>query len=197
VTTSLHGNFIGRTDMELMHSWASIGRTALACAVAYVALVAILRVSGKRTLAKMNAFDMVVTIALGSTLASVITSDRLPLANGLLALALLVLLQYAVAWANVRSAAFRRLVKSEPTLLLYDGTLQDRALRQSRVAPDEVFAALRGAGIRRLGDAGAVVLESDGSFSVIAGERLSLTDSSLRNVRGAPEADDPTAAARG
>jgi uncharacterized membrane protein YcaP (DUF421 family) len=173
--------------MELMDSWASLGRTALTGVAAYVALVVVLRLSGKRTLAKMSAFDLVVTIALGSTLASVITSDRLPLINGLLALALLVFLQFAVAWANVRSARFRRLVKSKPTLLLRDGVLRHDALRRARITPDEVLAALRSAGMRRLGEAGAVVLEADGSLSVVPSDGLLPPDGTLRDVSGASE----------
>jgi uncharacterized membrane protein YcaP (DUF421 family) len=175
--------------MELMQSWESLGRTVFTGVTAYVALIAMLRLSGKRALAKMNAFDLVVTIALGSTLAAIITSDRLPLANGLLALGLLVLVQYLVAWATVRSATFRRLVKSEPTLLLYRGTPLDQALKRSRITSGEVLAALRQAGIRRLGDAGAVVLEPDGSLTVIAGDPLAQEDGSLRDVRGTPVED--------
>jgi len=171
--------------MELMQSWESLGRTAVAGLTAYVALIVMLRLSGKRALAKMNAFDLVVTIALGSTLAAIITSDRLPLANGLLALGLLVVVQYAVAWATMRSSAFRRLVKSEPTLLLYRGAPLGPALTGSRITSGEVLTALRRAGIRRLADAGAVVLEPDGSLSVIAGEPLGRDDGTLRDVRGA------------
>jgi uncharacterized membrane protein YcaP (DUF421 family) len=156
---------------------------------AYVALIVMLRLSGKRTLAKMHAFDLVVTIALGSTLASIITSDRLPLANGLLALALLIVLQYTVAWASVRWPAFRRVVKSEPTLLLHHGTMLDQALRRSRVTPDEVLAAVRDAGVPRLADVGAVVLEPDGSFSVLIGQRSTDQHGTLRDVRGVPPED--------
>ena len=63
-------------------SWASLGRTAVVGILAYVALVLLLRVSGKRTLSSMNAFDLVVTVALGSTLASVFLSSSVPLARG-------------------------------------------------------------------------------------------------------------------
>jgi uncharacterized membrane protein YcaP (DUF421 family) len=171
--------------MELIRSWESLAHTAVSGVAAYAALVLFLRISGKRTLSKMNAFDFVVTVALGSTLGSILTSDRLPLVNGLLALALLVILQYVVARANVRYAWFRRLIKSEPTLLVYRGTPIDQALRQSRIAHDEVLFALRNGGLGRMTDAGAVVLEADGSFSVIEGERLSVDDSTLRDVSGA------------
>ena len=55
----------------LFDSWAGLGRTLLVGPLAYVALVLLLRISGKRTLTKLNAFDLVVTVALGSTLATV------------------------------------------------------------------------------------------------------------------------------
>ena len=169
--------------MALFESWASLGHTALAALAGYVMLIAVLRISGKRTLAKLNAFDLVVTVALGSTLASVITSDRLPLANGLLALGLLVLLQYSVAWMNLRSSWVRRLVKSDPTLLVSRGVMLHDALRQSRVAADEILAALRSAGLQRLEDAAAVVLETDGSLSVLTERSAADGASTLRDVR--------------
>ena len=71
--------------------------------LAYVALVIILRLSGKRTLSAMNAFAFIVTVALGSTLASVITSRDVSLAEGVLALGILVGLQYIVSRSSVRS----------------------------------------------------------------------------------------------
>lgn len=58
-------------------SWASLARIALSAVIAYATGVAFLRISGKRTLAKMNAFDLVVTVALGSTLAALMQDGRL------------------------------------------------------------------------------------------------------------------------
>ena len=149
--------------------WRGLLRTLAVGVPAYAALVLFLRVSGKRTLAKMNAFDLVVTVALGSTLATILLSKDVALAEGVLALALLIGLQYAVAWLSVRSRAWRRLVKSEPRLLLYRGQLLDAALRAERVTPDEVRAAARSEGQADLDQVEAVVLETDGKFSVIAG----------------------------
>jgi uncharacterized membrane protein YcaP (DUF421 family) len=89
-------------------------------------LVAVLRISGKRTLAKMNAFDLVVTVALGSTLATILLSKDVALAEGVLALAVLVLLQFVVAWSAVRSRLVRRLAKSSPQIVLSQGRFDDR-----------------------------------------------------------------------
>jgi uncharacterized membrane protein YcaP (DUF421 family) len=165
-------------------SWAGLARVLLLGIPAYVALVLILRISGKRTLTKLNAFDLVVTVALGSTLATVLLSKNVALAEGVVALALLVLLQYAITWASVRLVWFRRLVKSEPTLLVHRGAFLDGAMRKQRVTRDEVLSVLRRQSITAVEDAAAVVLETDGSFSVLA-EAPSGGGNVLQNVAGA------------
>ncbi|MEP1894711.1 MAG: YetF domain-containing protein [Alloalcanivorax venustensis] len=152
------------------NGWSVLGRTLLIGMLAYVSLVFMLRVSGKRTLAKMNAFDLVVTVAIGSTLATIVLSRSVALAEGLLALALLIGMQFAISWSSTRIPWLRRVVTGEPRLLLRDGTMLDDALRDARVTREEVRAAVRSAGIGALGDVAAVVLETDGSFSVIAGQ---------------------------
>ncbi|WP_440065215.1 DUF421 domain-containing protein [Streptosporangium sp. OZ121] len=153
-------------------SWSGIVRTVVAAVAAYAVLVTVLRLSGKRTLAKMNAFDLVVTVALGSTLATVVLSSDVALAEGGLALALLVALQFAVAWLAIRSARVRRLIKSEPTVVLRDGRLLEQPMRRQRVTASEVRQAVRAGGSGALEDVAAVVLETDGSFSVISRRKL-------------------------
>ena len=161
---------------------------------AYAAVVLMLRVSGKRTLSKMNAFDFVVTIALGSTLASLLLSKDVPLAEGLLALGLLISLQWGVAWLAVRSRGWRKLIKSEPRLLALRGELNEGALRDERVTADEVDSALRKAGIASLSEVEAVILETDGTVSVIGSAFAKQSASALDGVRGfQPSSGSPTA----
>jgi cation transport ATPase len=114
-------------------SWYGLLRVLVVGTCAYVALVVLLRISGKRTLAKMNAFDLVVTVALGSTLASILLSAQVALVEGVLALALLIGLQFAVAWSSQRSARIRHLVRSEPALLAHGGELLESNLRRERL----------------------------------------------------------------
>jgi uncharacterized membrane protein YcaP (DUF421 family) len=152
----------------LFDSWTGLGRVVLVGALAYVALVLLLRISGKRTLTKLNAFDLVVTVALGSTLATVLLSKTVALAEGALALGLLILLQYAIAWLSVRSPGFQAMIKAEPTLLLCRGRFLAAAMRAERITRDEILAAVRASGAADVGKVAAVVLETDGSLSVIA-----------------------------
>jgi uncharacterized membrane protein YcaP (DUF421 family) len=148
-------------------SWTGLGRVLAVGTLAYISLVLILRISGKRTLTKLNAFDLVVTVALGSTLATVLLSKSVALAEGILAMALLVFLQFVITWFSVRSPRFQDLVKSEPTLIMRQGQFLDGALRAQRITREEVIAALRSNGVADAADATAVVLETDGSITVI------------------------------
>lgn len=89
----------------------------------------------------INAFDLIVTVALGSTLATILLSSDVVLAEGLTALAVLILMQYAIAWLSVRSQTVSRLVKSEPVLLVYQGRLLFDALRRERVVDAEIWGS--------------------------------------------------------
>jgi len=164
--------------------WSDLGRVLVVGTLAYVALVLVLRLSGKRTLSKLNAFDLVVTVALGSTLATVLLSKDVSLAEGVLALALLVFLQFAITWASVRSQWFQGLVKSEPTLLLHKGRFLEGAMRKQRMTREEVLAAMRATGATTPDGVLAVVLETDGSLSIVQDSGSSAADlpSALRNV---------------
>lgn len=152
----------------LFDSWQDMQQIFIVGTLAYLALVLLLRMFGKRTLAKMNAFDFIVTVAFGSILASTILSQTTSLAEGVLAFALLALLQYLVAWSSVRFKAVQKLVNAEPTLLLHQGELLSSALLKQRVAPEEVRAAVREQSIAQLDDVEAVILETNGEFSVLA-----------------------------
>jgi uncharacterized membrane protein YcaP (DUF421 family) len=166
--------------------WESVARTLATALFAYLAIVLILRVSGKRTLSKWNAFDFIVTVALGSALATVILSRQTPLLDGVLAFVSLIGLQLVITWLSVRSPRIQRWVKASPALLLEDGGFLAENLRRERVTRSEVLAAIRGKGLAAVEDVAAVVLETDGSFSVIgkasAGARSALADA--RGGRG-------------
>jgi uncharacterized membrane protein YcaP (DUF421 family) len=166
----------------LFDSWAGLGRVLLVGTLAYATLVLLLRISGKRTLSKLNAFDLVVTVALGSTLATVLLSKSVALAEGVLALALLIFLQYAIAWLSVRSPRFQSFIKAEPTLLVHRGRFLEGAMRAQRITREEILAALRASGAAEIGKIAAVVLETDGSISVIPAAGAAGDGSTFANV---------------
>jgi uncharacterized membrane protein YcaP (DUF421 family) len=123
--------------------WPGLVRTLVLGVLSYLLLIAILRVSGKRTLSKMNAFDLVVTVALGSTLATILLNKQIALAEGVLALLLLIALQFSITWLAVRSRLVESLVKNEPALLMRSGKLLRDGMRRERVTESEIRSALR------------------------------------------------------
>jgi uncharacterized membrane protein YcaP (DUF421 family) len=140
----------------------------VATLVAYGALVLSLRLSGKRTLSKLNAFDFVVTIAFGSILATASLSRSVPLVDAIVSLALLVLLQFLVSSASDRWRTVKRAVKSSPRALVVDGEVIDRALEEERVAMDDLAQAVRRQGHGSFSELDLVALETDGTISVVA-----------------------------
>ncbi|MBU1541003.1 MAG: DUF421 domain-containing protein [Alphaproteobacteria bacterium] len=158
------------TGSIFFQGWSGPVRILIVGVLSYAALVLLLRLTGKRTLSKLNAFDLVITVALGSTLSTAILDRNTPLLDGLVAMGLLVLLQFAVTWTMVRRPGLHRLIRADPVLLMAGGALRPDTLRRERISDDEVLQAIRDSGGRTLADADAVFLQSDGSMAVIQRE---------------------------
>jgi uncharacterized membrane protein YcaP (DUF421 family) len=142
-------------------------RTVVGTLASYVVLVALLRVAGQRTLAKWYAFDLIVTMALGSAFASGILSKDVTIAQSAAGFVTLVVLQFIVARTVVAVNRFRKVVNSSPALVFYNGEFRRGEMKKYRVADPDIRAAVRGHGHGCLEEIDAVVLEPDGTFSVI------------------------------
>ncbi|MFP4384644.1 MAG: DUF421 domain-containing protein, partial [Spirochaetia bacterium] len=142
--------------------------------------VFLLRISGKRTLSKMNAFDFVVTISLGSTLATVCLNKNITLAEGGAVFFTLIFLQYLLAWASTRIPLLKRMITSKPTMLLYKGKILQTQLRRARISQEELNLAVRQKGIGSFDEIEVVVMETTGNITVIpkieSGELATLED---------------------
>ncbi|MGY6209398.1 DUF421 domain-containing protein [Cytobacillus firmus] len=166
----------------LFSSWQDIWRVLSIGAMSYIFLVIFLRIAGKRTLTKMNAFDLVVTVAIGSTLATIFLNKQVSLAEGLTAYLLLIGLQYIVSWLSLHSDKFNKIIKASPELLYYKGHFVESALKENRVLQSEVLQAVRSAGHASMDEIEAVVFETDGSMSVIQRSSSNSTMSTLSDI---------------
>ena len=133
----------------------------------YISIIFILRISGKRTLAKMNAFDFVITLALGSAYGRILTAKQVSVAEAFTTFALLALLQFIVSSLENRSRWFYQLLTSQPTLLYYRGRFPDKAMRKQRVRKESLLGTVRKKKYSSLEEVEAIILESDGSLSII------------------------------
>lgn|GEM_PF-418461 len=143
--------------------WTSIGHVAIATVVAIITLFLFVRISGKRTLAKLNAFDFVVTVALGSTL-SYMMLNLVPLLEGAVVLMLIIFMQYLFAWTARSSTNIEHLVNAVPQLLFYDGRFVENAMKREALTEEELYAAIRHAGIDQIEQVKAIVIELNAKF---------------------------------
>lgn len=146
--------------------WYNVGRAAGLAVIGFFTLIVVLRVSGKRTLSKMNVFDFVFVVAVGSVFAGTLIEKDVTFVEGMVALTTLVIVQVVLAALAVRSPRIELLLNGEPTLLFSHGNFIHRALKKERVTEEEVRAAIRDQGVERVEDVDAVVLENDGSLTV-------------------------------
>lgn len=167
-------------------SWEKLGHLALLALLSYVALVILLRVSGKRTLSKLNVFDFVFVVALGSTLASTILNADTTLADGITTFVALMGLQIMLSWLCVTSHRVDHWVNGEPTLLMHKGNFLNDAMRRERVTKEEVLSSIRNVNVKTFDEIDSVILETDGTFSIVW-QNVGDECSSLIDVKGHPD----------
>lgn len=161
--------------------WYPLLRIVIVGALAYAFLIALVRISGKRTLGQMNTFDFVVNVALGSIFATLILSKDVVLMEGITALALLAGMQFAVTSVIAKYQHLRKAIDAEPTLLFRNGEYLRSAMEKQRITEADILNAARSSGVQNIGEVGAIVLETDGTMSVI--KDLQNPNSALRDVR--------------
>lgn len=162
-------------------SWTDLTVIVLGAVGVYLTVIALTRLAGPRSLAKMSSFDFAATVAVGSTVASVAVAS-VPLAAGALALGMLFGLQYLVATLRRKNLLYG-LVDNRPLLVMADGQVLEGNLRHARLSRSELWAQLRQSGVHSRGQVRAVVMETNGDLSVLrTGEPLDRE--LLEGVRG-------------
>ena len=186
-------------DQALPSSWGDVLSVVVFSVVVYAFVIASHRLVGKRAASQMNNFDWIVTVAMGAVMGSTILAKSVSLVEGLVAVATLLALQYAVTRATVQWPRFKRAVQAGPRLLYYEGIALEDVLKSERVTESEVLHAARDAGHRSLSEVAAVVLEADGTLSVLPASSDGVATAAvplLSDVRGLPDfvppIDDPS-----
>ncbi len=168
------------------NTWNDLFRIVILGIISYLSLILMVRLSGKRTLSKMNAFDFTVSVALGSILSTVILNKQISLSEGLTALALLIGMQFLLAKLASSKPWFREILASDPELLYYKGVYIKSAMKKTRINKEDINQSARNQGIQTMDEVSFVVLESSGKLSIIPSSNESRTDliDDQRNMPG-------------
>ncbi len=155
----------------------------------YLAVVILARASGVRSFAELSTFDIAVTIAIGSLLATTVASENPPLLQGLTAIATLYAIQLGVSRLRSRRRVVAKALNNPPILLMdANGELRRENMRIARVTEDDLRTHLRQANVIDPANVQAVVMEGTGAISVLHGHdrKLAGNDWILENVRCDP-----------
>ena len=145
----------------------SVAALVLRAAVVYAFLLVALRLAGRRELAQMTSFDLVLLLVISNAVQNSINAGDNSLAGGLVSAVVLVLLNWIVGYGTWRWRGVERVVQGRPLRVVSDGKVHVGALRRELLTLAELRSALRKQGVARIGDCRLVVLEPDGTLSVV------------------------------
>lgn len=138
----------------------------------YVALLLIFRITGNRTLAKMNAFDLVLLLIIGEAASQGLIGDDFSVTNALLVISTLICVELAFTFIKQRSKRAERWIDDQPAVILRDGEPLKEATDALHVDLDDILEAARKTqGITDKADIALAVLERDGQISIIPRRR--------------------------
>ena len=168
----------------IFKNWETLWHVAVCAVLAYFVLFLFIRIAGKRTLAKLTAFDFVVTVTLGSTLSSMILA-KVTLAEGALALAIIIALQYVLAWSARESKTLEMVINSSPTMVFYRGEFLEDAMKKEVLTREEIYAEIRKYRMLDVDQVEAVVMELNGELTVIK-KSQGASHTSLEDIENTP-----------
>jgi uncharacterized membrane protein YcaP (DUF421 family) len=139
----------------------------LRCAAIYLALLLGFRLFGKREVGQMTLFDLVVVLLVANAVQPAMTGPDSSLLGGLVIIATLLSLNSLISFVRVRVPLVNRLVEPSPVVVARNGRWLKEVLKKQELTDNEVMAALREHGLESVSEAKEVVLEADGSLSVV------------------------------
>lgn len=154
-------------DMVFFDSFEKLVRIVLTSIMVYILIVAITKVSGKRSTSQLNNFDWIVTVMIGSLGASIILLENVPFIEGSSAIVILYALQFMVTKYASISPQFSSFILSEPRIVFYQGQYLPEAMLAERLTRQELENAMRAEGIHNLSEIEAIVFESDAKLTII------------------------------
>jgi uncharacterized membrane protein YcaP (DUF421 family) len=160
---------------DLVHLGISPAEKAIRTAAVYAALLVLLHLAGKRQLAQLNSFDLVVLLLLSNVVQNAVIGNDNSLLGGLLGAVILLAINFVLVRFAFMSPRFGKALQGGATVLYADGEVDERALRREAITREELVAALRRQGLE-LENVELVELEPVGTFDATPRPKASLDD---------------------
>jgi uncharacterized membrane protein YcaP (DUF421 family) len=141
--------------------------------VLFVFLSITTRVAGRATLGELSTFQLLLYVTMGDLVQQAITQQDYSITSGVLAISVFALLTIVISWVNGRWARWRPLTHGTPVMIMRSGEPLLDTMRRERLSIDDLMAAAREKGIRRISQVDPVVLETDGKISFFTDDTAS------------------------
>ena len=174
-------------SLNIWSSWQRVVEISANALLFYILIVVMVRLVGKRTTSEFNNFDWIINVAVGSLAASGILLRNVASVDAIAAIVVLATCQFVTTKLVMRSDDVANVVKAEPTLLTHKGKYLRDAMARTRISEEEIKTALRAAGITTNSDANWVVLETNGTMSVIPRQDVQWDDADALSDVNCPE----------
>ncbi|RZA06322.1 MAG: DUF421 domain-containing protein [Proteobacteria bacterium] len=135
--------------------------------IVYLAVLILLRVSGKRQLGQMGATEFVAVLLISNAVQNSMNGGDNSLGAGLLLATVLVILSAGISYLTYRSDLFSRIFEGSPTLLIHNGKIVRKGLSHEKLSEGELKTLLRKQGIHRIAEIKTAILEADGTLTVV------------------------------
>ena len=133
----------------------------------YIIVLIVMRVMGKREIGQLQPFELAISIMIAD-LASIPMSDvGIPISNGIIPILGLLVMHLIISFINIKSMKMRGIMCGKPTILIYRGKIDEKALKKERFTLNELQERLRGNNVFNLGDVEYAILETSGQITVI------------------------------
>ena len=126
-----------------------------------------MRLMGKREIGQLQPFELAIAIMIADLASIPMTDSGIPITNGIISILGLLLMHLVISFLNVKSIKAREIICGKPTILIYRGKIDEKALKKERFTINELEERLRGNNIFNLGDVEYAILETSGQVTVI------------------------------
>ena len=139
----------------------------LRATVVFFVLYLVVRIMGKRELAQMTAFELIVLVVFGDIVQQGVMHNDFSLTGAILAIATLAFWALVLSWLTYASRKAELLLDGEPRVIVKDGKIIEENLRRDRLTRSEILSEMRLAGIAHLSTVAWAILEPQGKMSFI------------------------------
>lgn len=135
--------------------------------VLYVIVLIVMRLMGKREIGQLQPFELAIAIMIADLASIPMTDIGIPISNGIIPIMGLLVMHLIISVINLKSSKMRELICGKPTILIYQGRIDEQKLKKERFTLNELEEKLRSSNVTNLGDVEYAILETSGDISVI------------------------------